>query len=179
MAKSDYYEVLGIDRSADAATIKKAYRGPAMKYHPDRNPGDHQAAEQMKEINEAYAVLCDPHKRRLYHTYGHAGLEGFTQEDIFRGVDFSGLFREFGLGDLFGFGDSLFDSFFGRRTASRGGPRKGADLRYDLSITLEETAYGAEKTVELPQAEPSAACGGTGPRPTAWSSAKSAEAQGR
>ena len=163
--KRDYYEILGSDKNADEAVLKKAYRTLAMKYHPDRNPGDAEAAERMKEINEAYAVLSDAHKRRLYDTYGHAGLEGYTREDIFRGVDFSSLFREFGLRDLFGFGDSLFDSFFGRRTTSRRGLRRGADLRYDLVVTLEEVAFGAEKTVELPRAEPCLACDGTGAEP--------------
>ena len=99
MAKRDYYEVLGVDRSADAKAVKKAYRNLAMKYHPDRNPGDASAAETMKDVNEAYAVLNDPKKRELYNSYGHAGLDGFSQEDIFRGVDFSNLFSEFGLGD--------------------------------------------------------------------------------
>jgi len=110
--KRDYYEILGVSRNADEATIKKAYRSLAMKYHPDRNPGNNQAVERMKEVNEAYAVLSDPQKRRLYDTYGHSGLEGYSQADIFRGVDFSSLFREFGLRDLFDFGDSLFDGFF-------------------------------------------------------------------
>ena len=165
MAKRDYYEILGIDREADAAAIKRAYRGLAMQYHPDRNPGDEEAAEKMKEINEAYAVLSDGHKRRLYDTYGHAGLEGYTQEDIFRGVDFSSLFREFGLGDMFGFGGGLFDSFFGRGTTYRRGPQKGADLRYDLSMTLEEAASGIEKTVELPRVETCTACSGSGAEP--------------
>jgi len=165
MEKRDYYEVLSIDRNADEDTIKRAYRRLAMQYHPDRNPGDTQAIERMKEINEAYAVLSDANKRRLYETYGHAGLEGYTQDDLFRGVDFSGLFREFGLKDFFGFGDNLFDSLFGRRTTSRRGPRKGADLRYDLTVTLEEVAFGTEKTVELPRVEKCTACGGTGAEP--------------
>jgi len=160
--KRDYYEVLGVSKGADESAIKKAYRSLAMKYHPDRNPGDTEAVERMKEINEAYAVLTDAQKRQLYDTYGHAGLEGYTQADIFRGVDFSSLFREFGLRDFFGFGDSLFDSFFGGRTTSRRGPRKGADLRYDLSVTLEEAAFGVEKTVQLPRTEPCSVCGGTG-----------------
>jgi molecular chaperone DnaJ len=160
--KRDYYEVLGISKDVDEAAIKKAYRSLAMKYHPDRNPGDAEAAERMKEINEAYAVLTDAQKRRLYDTYGHAGLEGYTQADIFRGVDFSSLFREFGLRDFFGFGDSLFDSFFGGRTTTRRGPRKGADLRYDLTVTLEEVAFGAEKAIQLPRVEQCSACSGTG-----------------
>lgn len=163
--KKDYYEVLGIDSNADEAAIKKAYRNLAMKYHPDRNPGDAQAVEKMKEINEAYAILSDVEKRRLYDIYGHAGLEGYTQEEIFRGVDFSSLFREFGLRDFFGFGDSLFDTFFGRRTATRRSPRKGADLRYDLSVSLEEAAFGAEKTIELPKVEQCPSCNGTGAEP--------------
>jgi len=162
MAKRDYYEVLGIDRNADETAIKKAYRSLAMKYHPDRNPGDAEAVERMKEINEAYAVLTDAHKRQLYDTYGHAGLEGYTQADIFRGVDFSSLFKEFGLGDMFGFGGGLFDSFFGRRTTTRRGPRKGADLRYDLTVTLEEVAFGIEKVIELPRVEQCPTCSGTG-----------------
>jgi len=160
--KRDYYEVLGINKSADEAIIKKAYRNLAMKYHPDRNPGNTEAVERMKEINEAYAVLSDTQKRRLYDTYGHAGLQGYTQEDIFRGVDFSSLFREFGLGNIFGFGDGLFDSFFGGRTTTRRGPRKGADLRFDITVTLEEVASGIDKVVELPRAEPCSACNGTG-----------------
>jgi len=163
--KRDYYKVLGLDRNADEAAIKKAYRNLAMKYHPDRNPGDAQAVERMKEINEAYAVLSDVQKRELYNAYGHAGLEGYTQEDIFRGVDFSSLFHEFGLRDFFGFGDSLFDSFFGRRTTLRRGTRKGVDLRYDLSVTLEEVTFGTEKTIELPKVEQCPACGGTGAEP--------------
>ena len=164
MAKRDYYEVLGIDRDADETAIKKAYRSLAMQYHPDRNPGDAQAVERMKEVNEAYAVLSDEHKRRLYDTYGHAGLEGYTQEDIFRGVDFAGLFREFGLGDVFGFGGGLFDSFFGRRPPSRAGSSRGADLRYDLALTLEEAAFGAETSIELPEREVCSKCDGSGAR---------------
>ncbi len=159
--KRDYYEILGVSRDADEETIKKAYRSLAMKYHPDRNPGDPQAAEKMKEINEAYAVLSDAHKRRLYDTYGHAGLEGYSEEDIFRGVDFSSLFREFGLRDLFSFGDSFFDSFF-TGTTSRRRVRRGADLKYELSLTLEEAAFGSDKVVELAKLEPCPACKGSG-----------------
>jgi len=177
--KRDYYEVLGLDRNADEAAIKKAYRNLAMKYHPDRNPGDAHAVERMKEINEAYAVLSDVEKRQLYDAYGHAGLEGYTQEDIFRGVDFSSLFHEFGLRDFFGFGDSLFDSFFGRRTTSRRGPRKGADLRYDLTVTLEEAAFGTEKTVELPKMEQCQACSGSGAEPDGLAQCESCSGTGQ
>jgi molecular chaperone DnaJ len=161
MAKRDYYEVLGVGEDADPAAIKKAYRNLAMQCHPDRNPGNGEAAEKMKEVNQAYAVLCDPQKRSLYDTYGHAGLEGYSQEDIFRSVDFSSLFREFG----FGFGDSIFDGLFGRSTSGRKRPRRGADLRYDLSVTLEEVASGVEKTIELPKASACSSCNGTGAQP--------------
>ena len=159
--KRDYYDILDVDREADENTIKKAYRALAMRYHPDRNPDDSQAAERMKEINEAYAVLSNPQRRNLYDAYGHAGLAGFTQEDIFRGVDFSGLFHEFGLRDFFGFGDSLF----GRRTATKTGLGKGADLRYDLPVTLEEVTFGTEKKIDLPRTEKCFACEGTGAKP--------------
>jgi molecular chaperone DnaJ len=161
MTKRDYYEILGVGRDADAATLKKAYRDLAMQYHPDRNPGNGEAAEKMKEVNQAYAVLCDPQKRSLYDTYGHGGLEGYTQEDIFRNVDFGSLFQEFG----FGFGDSIFDGFFGRRTSGRRGPRRGSDLRYDLSVTLEEVASGVGKIIQLPKAATCLSCSGTGAQP--------------
>ena len=164
MAKRDYYEILGIDKNASEEEIKRAYRKLAMKYHPDRNPGDPQAAEKMKEINEAYAVLSDKKKRRLYDTYGHAGLEGYTTEDIFRGVDFGSLFREFGLGDIFdfGFGESIFDSFFGRRRTRTRARQKAADLRYDLEVSLEDVAFGAEKEIQIPKKIRCEACRGTG-----------------
>jgi len=182
MAKRDYYEILGVDKSADTSTIKRAYRGLAMKYHPDRNPEDDHAAENMKEINEAYAVLSDAQKRQVYDTYGHAGLESYTQDDLFHGVDFSSLFHEFGLRDLFGFGfgGSIFDSLFGgRRTASRRGPQKGADLRYDLAVTLEEVAAGTEKTVALPQPEPCSTCRGTGAEPDGLSQCEACSGSGQ
>lgn len=160
--KRDYYQVLGISREADKATIKKAYRNLAMKYHPDRNPGDSQAAENMKEINEAYAVLSAPQKRQLYDLYGHAGLEGFTQEDLFRGVDFGSIFGEI-FGHGFGFGGGLFDDFFGRREERRAyQPSRGADLKYELEVSIEEIAFGAKKTIQLPKVEICSACGGKG-----------------
>lgn len=161
MTKRDYYGVLGVDRNADEAQLKKAYRELAMKYHPDRNPGDQEAAEKMTELNEAYAVLCNGEKKLLYDTYGHAGLEGYSQEDIFRGVDFGNLF-----GDL-GFGGGIFEQFFG---GGRGGGttrvrRRGDDLRYDLEVTLEEAASGAERTVGLTRAGNCPKCHGTGAAP--------------
>ncbi len=155
MPKQDYYEVLGIDHGTDAQAIKRAYRAMAMKYHPDKNPGDSGAAEKMKQVNEAYAVLSDEKKRSLYDNYGHSGLEGYTQEDIFRSVDFSMLFREFGLGGLFG---GAFGASAGRRSRSR----RGSDLRYDLEVTLEEAARGVQKTVQVSRRSRCPGCRGTG-----------------
>jgi molecular chaperone DnaJ len=160
--KRDYYEILGINRNADEAAIKKAYRSLAMKYHPDKNPEDVQAVEKMKEINEAYAVLSDRKKRNLYDTYGHAGLQGFTQEDIFRGVDFGSIFEEiFGRG--FGFGESIFDSLMGRGGPGRARqPQRGADLRYDLEVTLWDVLVGGEKKLNIPWVERCSTCNGVG-----------------
>jgi molecular chaperone DnaJ len=161
MKKRDYYEVLGTDKNADVNTIKQAYRKLAMKYHPDRNPGDKQAGKQMSEINEAYAVLCDQDKRRRYDMYGHAGLEGYSSDDLFHGVDFSSVFRDFGMGD-FGFGGSIFDSFFSTGEARARGPRRGADLMYTLKVSLEEAAAGVEREIEIPITRTCPSCHGTG-----------------
>ena len=128
MATRDYYEVLGIYRDADETSIKKAYRELAMKYHPDRNPEDDQAVERMKEINEAYAVLSDAQKRSEYDAYGLEGIKGYSQEDIFRNVDFSSLFHEFGLRDFFSSGGNVFDGLFGTSSQARS-RRRGADLK--------------------------------------------------
>ncbi|WP_028895583.1 J domain-containing protein [Syntrophorhabdus aromaticivorans] len=164
MTKKDYYEVLGIGREAGADEIKKAYRGLVMKYHPDRNPDNPEAAEIMKDLNEAYAVLSNQKKRQLYDLYGHEGLSGYSEGDLFRDVDFSGLFREFGMRDIFGFGGSILGDLFGFGR-ERSGPQKGADLRYDLTIALEEAALGVEKTVRLPRREVCPVCRGTGAEP--------------
>lgn len=179
MAKRDYYEILGIDKNADEAMIKKAYRGLAMKHHPDKNPGDYQAAERMKEINEAYAILSDRNKRGLYDTYGHAGLEGFTQEDIFRGVDFGSIFEEL-FGGGFGFGESIADSFFGRRREGRAKQsQRGADLRYDLTVTLEDVAFGKEMEITIPKVETCAACNGTGAKKDGLKECKTCRGSGQ
>lgn len=163
MTKRDYYEILGISKNADDASIKRAYRNLAMKYHPDRNPEDVQAMEKMREINEAYAVLSDPKKRQRYDTYGHAGLESLTSDDIFGGIDFDSLFHEFGLGNFgFGFGGSIFDSFFGGRRTSTKERRKGRDLTQDLNVTLEEVALGAEKKIKVNKTKLCSSCQGSG-----------------
>jgi molecular chaperone DnaJ len=159
VSKRDYYEVLGVARGASDAEIKSAYRKQAMKYHPDRNPGDHSAEERFKEAAEAYAILADTEKRSLYDRFGHAGVSsaasaGFDPT-VFQG--FEDLFG--GLGDIFGFGD-LFGG--GRR---RGGPQRGGDLRYDLEITFEESAQGAETSIQIPRHETCEACAGTGAAP--------------
>jgi molecular chaperone DnaJ len=161
VSKRDYYEVLGVPREATEQQIKSAYRKLALKHHPDRNPGNAQAEEQFKEAAEAYAVLADAQKRSLYDRFGHAGVSGVGaggpgfDPTIF--ADFSDIFA--GLGDVFGFGDI----FGGRRR--RGGPQRGADLRYDLEITFEESAQGAETTIQIPREETCETCTGTGAAP--------------
>ncbi len=158
MSKRDYYEVLEVQRDATDGHIKSAYRKLALKYHPDRNPGNHEAEERFKEAAEAYAVLADREKRALYDRFGHAGVSGAAagaggiDPTIF--ADFSDIFA--GLGDVFGFGD-----IFGQRRR-RGGPQRGADLRYDLEITFEESAVGAETTIQIPREETCETCTGTG-----------------
>ncbi len=148
MSKRDYYEVLGVSREANEAEIKSAYRKLALKHHPDRNPGNTDAEEKFKEAAEAYSVLADADKRSAYDRFGHAGVSsaagaGGFDPTIF--ADFGDIFG--GLRDIFGFGDI----FGGGR---RGGPQRGADLRYDLEISFEESAQGSETTVQIPRQEP-------------------------
>jgi len=158
VSKRDYYEVLGVERTATDQEIKSAYRKLALKHHPDRNPGDHTAEEKFKEAAEAYAVLADQQKRSLYDRFGHAGVGGAGagspagfDPSVF--VGFEDILG--GLGDIFGFGDI----FGGRR---RGGPQRGTDLRYDLEISFDEAAKGTETTIQIPRAEQCQTCGGTG-----------------
>ncbi|MGA2386669.1 MAG: molecular chaperone DnaJ [Candidatus Bathyarchaeia archaeon] len=153
--KRDYYEVLGVKRDASQDEIKDAYRKLAMQFHPDRNK-DPGAEERFKEISEAYAVLSDSQKRQQYDTLGHSGFDQrYSSEDIFRGADFDSVFRDMGFGDI-------FRTFFGG--GGFGGERvnRGRDLAYDLEITLEEAASGAEKEVEIPRTERCDVCGGSG-----------------
>jgi molecular chaperone DnaJ len=158
--KKDYYEVLGLSKDASEKDIKSAYRKLAMKYHPDRSDAS-DAEERFKEISEAYAVLSDSDKRRQYDQFGHAGINSqYSQEDLFRGVNFEDLLRGFGFG---GAGESIFDMFFGG--GRRHGPARGRDLRYDLNLTLEQAAAGLETTIEVPRAESCPTCKGSGAKP--------------
>jgi molecular chaperone DnaJ len=159
VSKRDYYEILGIARNATDVQIKSAYRKLALQYHPDRNPGDTAAEERFKEAAEAYAVISDTEKRSLYDRFGHAGVSG-AGAGGFDPNAFAGFEDIFGnLGDLFGFGDM----FGGRRR--RGGPQRGADLRYDLEISFEESFTGTETTSQIPREEMCETCRGSGAAP--------------
>ncbi|HEV8306056.1 MAG TPA: molecular chaperone DnaJ [Methylomirabilota bacterium] len=152
MARHDYYEVLGISRTADDAEIKKAFRQLAMKHHPDRNPGDKAAEERFKAINEAYAILSDPDRRAQYDRFGRVDLPP-------GGIDLGGF------GDLF---EDIFEGFFSGgagRAGSRSRARRGDDLRYDLEITLEDAAKGLETRLQIPRLEGCEACKGSGLEP--------------
>src|SRR5437773_2075488 len=141
MAKRDYYEVLAVDRSAGEEDIKKAYRKLALKYHPDKNPGDKAAEEAFKEIGEAYEALSDPQKRAAYDQYGHAAFDPRMR----RGGGFHDPFELFR--EVFGGSGSIFDELFGGGRQDPTAPQRGADLRYDLEITFEEAAHGTEKEI--------------------------------
>lgn len=153
MAKRDYYEVLGVDRSVDEKELKKAYRKLAMKYHPDRNPGDTEAENKFKEINEAYEVLSDADKRNRYNQFGHDGVNG--QAGFGGGAGFGGF------DDIF---SDIFDMFGGGFSSSRrrSGPRKGADLRYELGIDFSDAAFGVKKEITVKRHEKCEKCSGTG-----------------
>ena len=160
--KRDYYEVLGVDKNADDAALKKAYRALAKKYHPDMNPGDKEAEKKFKEASEAYAVLSDPEKRRQYDQFGHAAFDGGAGgAGGFGGFDFNGA----DFGDIFG--DIFGDLFGGRRgsAGARSGPMKGANLRTSARITFEEAVFGTEKEIELTVKEECKTCHGTGAKP--------------
>ncbi|MFC1658404.1 molecular chaperone DnaJ [Candidatus Omnitrophota bacterium] len=174
-AKRDYYEILGVKKSASLDEIKSAYRELALQHHPDRVAHEQKkdAEEKFKEISEAYAVLSDSQKRALYDQYGHAGIDQrFTHEDIFKGADFSSIFQD--LSD-FGFGGGLFEEIFGdiglnifggsRRRQSGGRRKRGRDLEIEADITLEEAAAGTEKTIRVPRYEPCSTCKGSGAKP--------------
>ena len=161
--KRDYYEVLGVSRDADEATIKKAYRKVAKKYHPDMNPGDAEAEKKFKEASEAYAVLSDAEKRRQYDQFGHAAFEGGAGgAGGFGGFDFNGA----DFGDIFGdiFGD-LFGGGGRRGGRANNGPMKGANIRKSIRITFEEAVFGCKKELEVILKDPCTTCGGTGAKP--------------
>ena len=151
-AKRDYYEVLGVERNATEGELKKSYRKLALKFHPDKNPGDKEAEEKFKEAAEAYDVLRDARKRQIYDQYGHQGLEG------------SGFSGFGGFEDIFSsFGDIFEDFFgFGGGRRSRGRVQRGADLRYDMQLTFMEAAFGTEKEIDVEKAETCTTCGGSG-----------------
>ncbi|HUO44879.1 MAG TPA: molecular chaperone DnaJ [Burkholderiales bacterium] len=158
MAKKDYYEVLGVNRDASEDDIKKAYRKLAMKYHPDRNPDNPKAEEQFKEAKEAYEMLSDAAKRAAYDQYGHAGVDPAAAAGAggFRGDAHFGDFSE-------AFGDIFSDIFGGGR--QRSNVYRGADLRYNLEITLEQAARGTETRIRIPTMEECATCHGSGAKP--------------
>ncbi len=155
--KRDYYEVLGVERSADDAAIKKAYRVLAKKYHPDMNPGDTEAEKKFKEASEAYAVLSDPEKRKQYDQFGHSAFDGAGGAG---GFDFSGM----DMGDIFG---DIFGDFFGggRSRRTNNGPMRGANLRASIRITFEEAVFGCEKEIEITLKDECGNCHGTGAKP--------------
>lgn len=156
-AKRDYYDVLGVPRNADAKAIKDAFRKLALKYHPDRNkePG---AEDRFKEIAEAYAILSDPKKRTEYDAGGFGGVEGFSPEDLFGGIDFDDLLGGAGLG----WGGGLFERFFGRR---RAGPPRGADVQVEVSVPLATVLTGGEEQVHIARPATCPGCGGAGAKP--------------
>ncbi|MDO5361186.1 MAG: molecular chaperone DnaJ [Eubacteriales bacterium] len=162
--KRDYYEVLGVDKGADDATLKKAYRKLAKKYHPDVNPGDAEAEAKFKEATEAYTILSDPAKRKQYDQFGHAAFEngGGGAGGGFGGFDFSGA----DMGDIFGdiFGD-LFGGGGRSRRGADNGPRRGANLRARVNISFEEAVFGCEKELEIMLKDECTTCHGTGAKP--------------
>ena len=159
--KRDYYEVLGVDKGADDATIKKAYRQLAKKYHPDMNPGDKEAEKKFKEASEAYAVLSDPDERRQYDQFGHSAFEGGGAGGGFGGFDFSGA----DFSDIFG---DIFGDFFGggsRGGARNNGPMKGANLRTSVRISFEQAVFGVDKELDLNLKDTCKTCNGSGAKP--------------
>ena len=156
MSKRDYYEVLGVERGASAEELKKAYRRLAMKHHPDRNPGDKQAEANFKEAKEAYEVLTDPARRAVYDQHGYAGVDAAAAG--------AGRPGGFGAGDAFGdiFGDVFGDIFGGGRRGSRSGVFRGADLRYELALDLEQAVFGATVNITIPTVVACEPCHGSG-----------------
>src|SRR5215510_12533468 len=153
MAKKDFYEVLGVNKDASEEDIKKAYRKLAMKWHPDRNPDNPKAEEHFKEAKEAYEVLCDPQKRAAYDRFGHAGVDPSAAAGA--GAGFGGFAEAFG---------DIFSDIFGQGR-SRTSVYRGADLRYNLEITLEQAAHGTDTKIRIPTQEACSTCQGSGAKP--------------
>ncbi|MEP7367066.1 MAG: DnaJ domain-containing protein, partial [Acidobacteriota bacterium] len=159
MIKADYYEVLSVERTADDQVLKSAYRKAALRYHPDRNPGDKSAEEKFKELAEAYSVLSDPQRRAAYDRYGHDGLQAGganVNPDVF--TEFNDIF-----GDFFGFGD-----LFGMGAGKRSNPnraQRGEDVRYDLTIDFEDAMRGSAIEIQVPRLDPCGKCQGKGAEP--------------
>lgn len=170
--KRDYYEILGVSRSANEREIKDAYRQLALKYHPDKNQGNKEAEEKFKEINEAYEVLSDSKKKQLYDQYGHAGVGagGPGAGPGYGGFDFSGFGGGGGaqgdIGDIFG---DILEGVFGQQRPGRSGRRsgvsRGSDLQYNASLEFRDAVFGTELTLKVPRHEACASCGGTGAKP--------------
>jgi molecular chaperone DnaJ len=156
MSKRDFYEVLGVDKSASEQEIKKAYRRVAMKFHPDRNPDDKDAEAKFKEATEAYEILNDSQKRAAYDQYGHAGVDSNA------GGGYGGGANGAGFSDIFG---DVFGDIFGGAGGGRGGPQRGSDLRYTLELSLEEAVRGVEKKVRIPTLVSCETCHGSGAKP--------------
>lgn len=159
MAKRDYYEILGISKGASDDEIKKAYRKQAVKFHPDKNPGDKAAEENFKELGEAYEVLCDPQKRALYDQYGHAAFDRRSGGGFGRGAGFHDPFEVFR--EVFG-GGSIFGDLFGGGQRDPSQPQRGDDLRYDMELTFEEAAHGCEKEISVTKLDRCEHCHGSG-----------------
>jgi molecular chaperone DnaJ len=158
MAKRDYYEILGVERTVEIEEIKKAYRKLAVKYHPDKNPGDKTAEEKFKELGEAYEALSDPQKRAAYDQYGHSAFDPRMRGSGRGFHDPADIFREvFGGG-----GSSIFQDLFGGGRSDPTQPQRGADLRYDMEITFEEAANGTEKEITVMKQDRCETCQGTG-----------------
>ena len=158
MAKRDYYEVLGVGKTASADDIKRAYRRMAMKYHPDKNPDDKEAEAKFKECAEAYEVLSNANKRQSYDQFGHEGLRGSGMHDFSR-MNVEDIFSMFGFEDFFG---GIFGGGRGRRPGRRAGPTRGYDLETTVELTLNDIAKGTEKTIEFTRQDSCSECGGTG-----------------
>lgn len=156
----DYYDILGVNKDASEGDIKRAYRKKAMKFHPDRNPGDSNAEIQFKEAAEAYSVLSDPHKRQQYDQFGQAGMEGQPDFGDF-GFSMDDIFSQFG--HIFG-GRNPFEDIFGGGAARESRTRRGRDLRVSIPLDLEDIATGANKTIKIKRLESCADCGGSGAR---------------